>query len=492
MLRKSKLIKRIRMKNIVLKALVILSFVSCKSEVNSSKVGTPGKEKDSAITALQAEIKAETLRSWNDYRTYAWGHDVLLPLSKKSFDWYEHSLGISPIDAYSTLKVMGLDKEAKEIEDYALAMDFDKDQYVQVFEVNIRILGGLLSMYHYTQNEAILEKARDFGDRILPAFDSPTGIPFHSVNLRTGKTGGNHGEGKGDVVNVAQAATYLFEFGILSYYTKDPKYYQAAKGATKAVFERKSEIGLPGENINVVTGEWEGTQWHHLQAGVDAYYEYMYKSYMIFPDPEIKEIWDYSLDKINTYLLDEYKGRTFYTIVDMHTGENLKRSVSLYDAFWPAIQAVSGDVEAAEKSEATWDWLWDKYEMLPTRYHYGKDTVEYANFEINPEIIESAYYLHEITGKDKYMDMLQKYWGDIKKHCKGEVAFHSINDVRTKEAKDYLATYFFAETMKYFYIGFSQGDFVFEDHVFNTEAHTFKKSDFDAEQAPERLGYQVK
>lgn len=109
-----------------------------------------------------------------------------MPLSKSSFDWYEESLGISPIDAYSTLKVMGLDAEAKEIEEYSLAMDWDKDLYVQTFEVNIRILGGLLSMYHYTKNEAILNKARDFGNRILPAFNTPTGIPNHSVNLKTG------------------------------------------------------------------------------------------------------------------------------------------------------------------------------------------------------------------------------------------------------------------------------------------------------------------
>lgn len=474
------------MKNAALIVFGMLILFSCKQDPKTENIE---KVKDNELTLLQAEVKAETLRSWQAYKKYAWGHDVLLPLSKSYFNWYEESLGISPIDAYSTLKVMGLENEAKEIEEYALAMDWDKDLYVQTFEVNIRILGGLLSMYHYTKNEAILEKTKDFGDRILPAFNTPTGIPAHSVNLRTGKLAGNQGKGKGDIVNVAQAATYLFEFGILSYYTKDPKYYQAAKKATKAIFDRKSEIGLPGENINVNTGEWEGTKWHHLQAGVDAYYEYMYKSWMIFPDPEIKEIWDYSKSKIDEYLLDEYEGQTFYTIVDMETGEILKRSVSLYDAFFPAIQAISGDIDAAEKNQKTWDWLWNKYGLLPSRYKYDEDKIEYANSEINPEIMESAYYLNQITGKEEYLNMIKQYWADVKKNCKNDIAFNSIQDVRTMEKKDYLATYFFAETMKYFYIAFSQGEFDFNEHVFNTEAHTFKKSDFNSDEAKIRLGY---
>jgi len=474
------------MKKLVIVLLSVIFIFSCKDSIKDDEVSV---SKDQEITKLQEEVKSETLRSWNDYKEYAWGHDVLLPISRSYFDWYEESLGISPIDAYSTLKVMGLDAEAKEIEEYALSMDWNKDLYVQTFEVNIRILGGLLSMYHYSNNEDILDKARDFGDRILPAFNTPTGIPNHSVNLKTGQLAGNHGKGKGDVVNVAQAATYLFEFGILSYYTEDPKYYQAAKKATKAIFDRKSKIGLPGEVINVNTGKWEGTKWHHLQAGVDAYYEYMYKSWMIFPDPEIKEIWDFSKSKIDQYLLDEYKGQTYYTIVDMYTGEVLKRSVSLYDAFFPAIQAISGDIESAEKNQRTWNWLWNKNGLLPSRYKYDDDTYEYPNSEINPEIIESAYYLHEITGKEEYLDMIKQYWSDIKKNCKNDVAYHSIEDVRTMKKKDYLATFFFAETMKYFYIAFSQGDFDFDQHVFNTEAHTFKKSDFDPKVAKTRLGY---
>lgn len=434
------------------------------------------------------EIIAETQRAWNAYRQYAWGYDVLRPLSKSGQNWYQEPLGISPMDAYSTLALMGLEAEAKEIEDYCLAMDWDKDVFVQVFEVNIRILGGMLAIYDLSKNPQILEKAIDFGDRILPAFDSPTGIPYHSVNLKTGATGGNHGEGKGNVVNVAQAATYLMEFGVLSYYSQNPVYYQAAKRATKAIFERRSEIGLPGDFIEVETGKWTN-HWHYLQAGVDAYYEYMLKSSLLFPDPEIEQIWKLSYAKIQEYLEEDFQGRRYYTIVDMHTGENLKRSVSLYDAFFPAVQALSGDLENAEKNMASWDWLWDKYGLLPTRYHYELDSIEYANSELNPEIVESAYYLHQLTGKQKYMDMIRKYWKDMKACCRDEVAFHSVEDVRSMKAKDHLATFFYAETLKYFYLAAVNKEvFNFEDYIFNTEAHPFKKSHFDPQKAKTYLG----
>ena len=59
------------------------------------------------------------------------------------------------------------------------------------------------------------------------------------------------------------------------------------------------------------------------------------------------------------------------------------------------------------------------------------------------------------------------------------------------EKRDYMPTFFFAETLKYFYLTFSdhQGIFDFDDHVFNTEAHQFKRSAFDQAKAKIYLGY---
>lgn len=202
---------KIMYKNIAFILAVFLAFSSCQN--NSQQ-----QEETNIQNPLAEEVKSEFIRSWEGYKKYAWGHDVLLPLSKSYQDWYEESLHISPIDAYSTMKVMGLDEYAKEVENYVIdSISWDKDLFVKTFEVNIRILGGLLAMYEYTGDQKVLDKTEEFGQKMLKAFDSPTGMPYYWFNLKTG-------EPKGSDINIAEAASYMLEMGILSYYTKNPIY----------------------------------------------------------------------------------------------------------------------------------------------------------------------------------------------------------------------------------------------------------------------------
>lgn len=432
--------------------------------------------------SLSEEVKSETRRAWQAYQKYAWGYDVLLPLSKSAENWYDKPLYISPIDAYSTLKVMGLDEEAARIERYiADSISFDKDIFVKVFEVNIRILGGLLAMYPYTENPKILDQAQDFGDRLLPAFQSPTGIPYYWVNLKTGAV-------KRDTVNVAEAGTYTFEMGILSYYTQNPVYYQAAKKATRAVFDRRSEIGLVGEVIDVTSGEWIDKT-SHICACIDSYYEYMYKTWVMFGDPEIKAIWDASIAAVNKYLPEEKDSLLWYSRVNMETGEKTSSVVTLYDAFFPAVLVLSGDTVRAERFQKTWNWLWNQNGLEPMAYDYSSEKITYPVYDLNPEIIESAFYLYHFTGKEIYREMAAKYWEDINKYCRTEEAFTAVKNVETKEQSDNMATYFIAETLKYFYLVFTDNPEVNPtDYVFSTEAHNFRKDRFDKGEIDRRLG----
>ncbi|HEY0977902.1 MAG TPA: glycoside hydrolase family 47 protein [Flavobacteriales bacterium] len=426
------------------------------------------------LTALADEVKQETLRSWKAYRTYAWGHDALKPLSRSFEDWYAHPLYISPIDAYSTLKVMGLDEEAADIERYVVdSLSWDKDVDAKTFEVDIRILGGLLSMYEYSANPKVLAKTVDFADRLLKAFDTPTGIPTYSVNLRTGKQ-------SGDTVNVAEAATNILELGILSHYTGDPKYYAAGKRATLAIHERRSAIGLVGTDINVRTGAWTNTQ-SSICAGVDSYFEYLYKAWVLLQDPDLERVWKEAIAPVHTHLPVTKDGLLWYGRSDMETGKPISSVVTLYDAFFPALMVLSGDTVRAEQLQRSWDALWRKYGLEPTAYDYATGEVRAGDYDLNPEIIESAYYLYHATGDTLYRNMARSYWSDIKEHCRTDVAFTSVSDVRTMAKKDYMPTFFFAETMKYLYLVFSEGDgrFDLDAHIFNTEAHPFRRSSFE-------------
>ncbi len=470
------------MKRFIIFSIIVLTLASCSGPIQkeSDKQQTEATE----LSPLAQDVKSETKRSWDAYKKYAWGHDVLAPLSKSFKDWYKEPLYISPIDAYSTLYVMGMKDEAAKIERYVVdSLDFDKDLDAKIFEVNIRILGGLLSMYELSQNPAVLAKAKDFADRMMPAFDTKTGIPKYWVNLKTGLA-------RGDTVNVAEAASYTFEMGILSYYTQDPKYYQAGKKATKAIFDRRSEIGLIGDVIDVESGAWVSKH-SHICAGVDSYYEYLFKSYLLFGDEELGAMWKESIGLINKYMAETYDNKLWYGRVDMKTGKHVSSVITLYDAFFPAILSLSGDTERAKELQNSWDWLWNKYGLEPMVYDYKSGNPNYPVYDLNPEIIESAYYLFNTTSDSLYHRMNEQYWSDIKKYCKTEVAFTSVENVETMEKRDYMPTFFFAETLKYFYLTFSSGTngYDFEEIIFNTEAHPFRKNNFDKEKAQKFLGF---
>ncbi|RAJ88017.1 mannosidase alpha-like ER degradation enhancer 2 [Chitinophaga dinghuensis] len=434
------------------------------------------------IAPTAEDVKNEFVRSWEAYRTYAWGHDVLEPLTKTASDWYKESLHISPIDAYSTMRVMHLNKYAAEVEQYIKdSVSFDKDIYVKTFEVNIRVLGGLLCMYEYTRDPRILEKTKDFGDRLLQAFKSRTGIPYYWVNLKTGAV-------KGYKVNTAEAGSYIFEMGILSYYTKDPKYYQAAKKANLYLWSKRSALDLVGEEINNETGEWVNRN-SFIGAGVDSYYEYLLKTWLLFKDPDLKPIWDRSLTAINRYIPDHTSTGVWYGRVNMDTGERTSTTVTLYDAFWAGLLCLAGDTARAAVFQDTWNGLWNKYGLEPMEYDYRKGIPFNPSYDLNPEIIESTWYLHYFTDDAKYLARGQQYYQDMIKYCKTDIAFTAIADVRTKKQRNELPTFFFAETMKYYYLLFGGNDGVNPDkYVFNTEAHPFRKSGFRPAEVKKRLG----
>ena len=232
---------------------------------------------------LAAEVKAEFLHAWNGYKKYAWGHDDLKPLSKTYHDWYPQPLLMTPVDSLDTMILMDMDDEAAKTKQYILYnLSFDKDIEVQNFEITIRILGGLLTNYQLTGDKRLLNLAEDLGNRLLPVFNSPTGMPYRYVNLKTGKV-------SKPISNPAETGTLLIEFGTLSKFTSKPIFYDKAKHALVETYNRRSKIGLVGEWINVETGEWTNTD-SHISGAIDSYYEYLVKCSVLFGDPDCKRM----------------------------------------------------------------------------------------------------------------------------------------------------------------------------------------------------------
>ena len=420
--------------------------------------------------ALAARVREEFLHAWRGYVRYAWGHDELRPLSKKAHDWYGEPLYMTQVDALDTLVIMGLKDEAARTREFvARNLSFDRDIYVQNFEITIRHLGGLLSCYQLTGDRRLLRLAEDLGTRLLPAFDSPTGIPYRFVNFKTGKV-------RGEVTNPAEAGTLLVEFGALAKLTRRPVFYEKAKRALVEVYKRRSAIGLVGGRINVETGEWADSD-SHISGGIDSYYEYLLKCWRLFGDEDCRAMWLESIKSVNRYLADESKGGLWYGHADMRTGARTSTSYGALDAFFPAVLALSGDIGRARRLQESSFKMWNVAGIEPEEIDYGALKIKEAGYPLRPEIVESAYYLHRLTRDPRYLSMGREMFEGFVKYCKTDEAYASLKSVETKEKADEMQSFLFAETFKYFYLLFAPPRALdFRAVVFNTEAHPIRRT----------------
>lgn len=423
---------------------------------------------------LADEVRQEFLHSWNAYKKYAWRHDGLKPLSKTYYDSYSAPLYMSLVDALDTMILMGLKEEADSVREFiATNLSFDHDIYVKNFEITIRLLGALLSSYQLTGDERLLKLADDLGTRLLPVFNSPTGMPYVDVNLKTGAV-------RNSRTNPGEIGTLLVEFGTLSKLTGKPAYYNVAKNAVVQVYNRRSSIGLVGTWIDAETGKWLDND-SHISACIDSYYEYMVKCALLFDDQDFKRMWDSSKAALNNYVADEAPSGLWYGHADMNTGKRTKTWFGALDAFFPAVLALSGDVERAARLQESCLKMWNKYGIEPEQFDYRKMDVpgdpKWERFFLNPEIMESAYYLYHFTKDPRYLRMGKIFLDGLKQHCRAEVGYAELKSVITKEKTDRMESYFLAETLKYLYLLFAPPETLdFKRVVFNTEAHPIRKT----------------
>ncbi len=429
---------------------------------------TPAARFDRATWA--ARVREELLHAWRAYEQYAWGHDELRPVSRTAHDWYGESLCMTPVDALDTLLLMGLTEEADRARKLIVErLSFDRDVSVKNFEVTIRLLGGLLSGYERTRDVRLLRLAEDLGTRLLPAFGSPTGMPYMFVNLKTGKVEGRRS-------NPAEIGTLILEFGTLSRHTGKPVFLEKARRALSALFERRSKIGLVGEEIDVETGEWLSRA-SHVGGGIDSYYEYLWKCGRLFGDAGCERMWKESRRALDDHLADEAPSGLWYGQVDMDTGARTASEFGALHAFLPALLAVGGDLPRARRLQESCFKMWTLHGIEPELLDYRAMRVTQAGYPLRPEIMESAYTLYRTTKDPRYLEMGRVFFEGLLRHCRVASGYTVLKDVGTGEKGDLMPSYFLAETLKYLYLLYARDDTLdFDGVVFNTEAHPFSRT----------------
>ena len=265
-------------------------------------------------------VKEAFILSWDGYEKYAWGKDIYNPLSKDGGQMSDSGLGWIIVDALDTLILMNLTSRLSHAREWvSKSLNYDQDQEVNTFETTIRMLGGFLSAHYLSTTypnlapladddrgasgeDLYLEKAADLGDRLIGAFDSPSGVPFASVNLKTSKGIESHADSGAS--STAEAASLQLEFKYLAMLTGEKNYWERAERVMQVIDDNGQEDGLLPIYIYPVRGTFRGAN-IRLGSRGDSYYEYLIKQYLQTKkkEPIYLDMWKQALAGVRKHLI---------------------------------------------------------------------------------------------------------------------------------------------------------------------------------------------
>jgi len=382
------------------------------------------------------------------------------------------------VDALDTLMIMNLTSRLSHAREWmSTSLDYDQDNEVNTFETTIRMLGGLLSA-HYLSTEfpemapltdddqgapgedLYLEKAADLADRIMGAFESDSGVPYASVNLKTSKGATSHADSGAS--STAEAASLQLEFKYLASLTGEKNYWEKAEKVIQVIDDNGMEDGLLPIFIYATTGTFRGEN-IRLGSRGDSYYEYLIKQYLQTSgeQPIYQELWNQSLAGVRKHLIT-YSDPHHFTVLGERPdglGGKLSGKMDHLVCFMPgtiALGATGGlTIEGAKKAgkwgEKEEDEMelaieltktcWGMYKIMATglapeitHFHldenphmeadgilasapmsqdrdskWKEDFIVKGNDQHNlqrPETVESLFYMWRITGNEMYRE-----WG---------------------------------------------------------------------------------
>ena len=402
--------------------------------------------------ALAKDVRAEMVWAWDHYRRLAWGKDEIKPISGtvSSFPLKGHHLGLTLIEALDTLWVMGLDAQFAEGVDWVKAhADFDVDGEVSVFETSIRLVGGLLSAHHASGDPVLLAKARDLADRLLPAFDTPTGMPTRYINLKTGAR-------RQPVTSPADIGTYLPEWGTLSRLTGDDRYRAAAKRAAVAVFDRRSPIGLVATQIDVMSGEWQ-TRQATVGSYCDSFFEYLWDGWQLLGDADCKRMYDACIGAVLKHQQRFQNGQLWFADVDFETGVTITTEQDELASFFGGLLGQGGQMKQGAAYTESWAAVQRRFGIIPEGYDYAAAKATQTTNSLRPELADSAFTLWLIDRNPRWRVLGRDHYLAMKRWNKAAYGYTDLADVTSspKRQADHCPGYWWSEQMKYYYLLFS-------------------------------------
>ncbi|XP_050099817.1 mannosyl-oligosaccharide alpha-1,2-mannosidase IA isoform X2 [Anopheles aquasalis] len=446
-------------------------------------------------------VRQMMAHAWSNYKLYAWGKNELRPLSKRGHSnsiFGSYDLGATIVDGLDTLYLMGMHREFDEARDWVerkfTLENVDAD--LSVFETNIRFIGGFLTCYALTGDRLFLEKARYVADKLLPAFQTPTGIPYALINVRNGMSK-NYGWASGGSSILSEFGTLHLEFAYLSDITGDAVYRDRVQTIRSVLKDIEKPKGLYPNYLNPKTGKW-GQQHMSLGALGDSFYEYLLKAWIQsgHEDEEAREMYDEAMQAIIQHMIRSSPSGLMY-VSDMKF-ERLEHKMDHLACFAGGLFGLGGtslnnqySERYMEIGEGLTNTCHESYIRTYTRL--GPESFRFNDgveakalkaqekyYILRPETFESYFIMWRLTHDQKYRD-----WGwdaiqALEKHCRTPTGYTGLKNVYLTEPvkDDVQQSFFLAETLKYLYLLFSDDSLLpLDDWVFNTEAHPLPVKD---------------
>ncbi|KAM4720098.1 ER degradation-enhancing alpha-mannosidase-like protein 3 isoform 1-T3 [Anableps anableps] len=472
----------------MLKTILITSLLSWVNCLENQSM-TPEEK-----TNIRNQILEMFDHAYGSYMKYAYPADELMPLSCKGRVRGEEpnrgdiddSLGkfsLTLIDTLDTLVVLNkLDEFEDAVKKAVRDVRLDNDVVVSVFETNIRVLGGLLGGHVMADllrqrgermqwyRDELLHMAVELGHRLLPAFNTTSGLPYPKVNLRYGILNPLSRTGTESDTCTACAGTMILEFAALSRLSGESVFEEHARKALDVLWERRQRgSDLVGTVINIHNGEWVRKD-SGVGAGIDSYYEYLMKAYILLGDNTFLQRFNVHYSAIMKYISQP----PLLLNVHMHNPTVSVRSwMDSLLAFFPGLQVLTGDLKPAIETHEMLYQVTKQHKFLPEAFT-TEFRVHWGQHLLRPEFAESTYYLYKATGDPYYLRVGQSIVEKLNAFARVPCGFAAVQDVRTGTHEDRMDSFFLAEMFKYLYLLFSEKSQLpinIDDYIFTTEAH---------------------
>jgi len=461
-----------------------------------------GEDPDSTIRERREHVKGMMKHAWDNYVTYAWGKNELRPVSKRGHSasiFGSSSMGATIVDSMDTLYIMGFMEEFEKGKAW-ITEKLDLNQMsgdVSVFETNIRYLGGLLSVFALTGDKVFKDKAEHIADKLLPAFDTPTGIPYALVNMRGGHAK-NFGWASGGSSILSEFGTLHMEFAYLSDITGKKVYKEKVEKIREVVSSLERPKKLYPNYLHPKTGKW-GQQHTSVGALGDSFYEYLLKEWLRSGkrDLKAKSLFDEAALGIEEQLIQTSASGLTY-IAEMKYGR-LEHKMDHLACFAAGMYGLAAHEEKDANSDR---WMevakgiintcHESYDRTDTKL--GPEAFRFSEavearalkqneryYILRPETFESYFIMWRLTKDPKYREWGWEAVQALENSCRTDGGYSGIRNVyqvgdTNQEVggnkDDVQQSFFMAETLKYLYLLFSDDELISTDQwVFNTEAH---------------------